>query len=856
MSQIKEETINFSFSDRIKILQNTVAENPEDLSTKLNLATALEQEKHYEEALKVYQEIIKEDTEDIFADTAKKAISEIHIKYSTIDSKKLENFDKNDTNKKEKISKKSVSLRQQIVNLPIAYKQFIALLISSLISILGVVIAGRIITIILGRSQLENQAVAELAVSVINYNSRINEMESGFRGQSDNVAIIEAAKIYQNTGNIPANLRDTVRRILTNETNARQIEYATLIGLNSKIIVNANKDRSGQVFTLDNLVTDVIKFPRRLQTNAIISWSEIAKEKPPLPSGITNQNVLMNISFTPVIDPESQQVIAILMAGEIINGKSLSLRKTIEAVGGGYGAIYMFNDEKIEQVSSVLKSLNSDELKTNISLPELDLIKQAEIGTGGNLVSRMLIKNQWHTVAVKALPNYQGEEVAFIVRGTPETGLQQLLNNSLMYQILVGTLTLIVAIILAIIFGRALTKPIQKLQQTAQKIGAGDKNIRAKITSEDEVGQLASTFNEMAERIESYTEAIEDIAQQREKEAEFQRQQRENLQKNVINLLLDIEEASKGNLSVQAEVVSGEVGSIADAFNATIRSLQGLVKQVVISANQVNETAMANGQSVNHLAQNSTRQDQYIQAVSTSIEEITESIEKVSESAQNAAIIARKSRLTAQEGENVMDETVNNIYQIRNTVADTSKKAKRLADSSQEISKIISIISNISEKTNLLAFNASIEAARAGENGQGFRVVADEVRRLAEQVTFSTQEIEQLVVSIQEETSEMMKMMEESTTQVVTGTKLVKNTKETLQKLAQISNEIDFILQFVSKSTVEQKLISQKVNEKMHEVAVVTKETVEESNSVSQSLGELVKVATEMQKSASRFQVN
>ena len=202
-----------------------------------------------------------------------------------------------------------------------------------------------------------------------------------------------------------------------------------------------------------------------------------------------------------------------------------------------------------------------------------------------------------------------------------------------------------------------------------------------------------------------------------------------------------------------------------------------------------------------------------------------------------------------------MDETVNSIYQIRNTVADTSKKAKRLADSSQEISKIVSIISNISEKTNLLAFNASIEAARAGENGQGFRVVADEVRRLAEQVTYSTQEIEQFVMSIQEETSDMMKMMEESTTQVVTGTKLVKNTKETLQKLAQISNEIDFLLQSISESTVNQKLISQKVNEKMQEVAVVTKETADESNSVSESLQELVKVAIEMQQSASRFQV-
>lgn len=853
MNQLQEQSVNFTFSEQIINLENKVRENPQDIIAKLNLATALQQEKHYGKAIEIYQQIIEEDTEGVFADTAKKAIEEIEIQYLIKDS----NIDDDLIKKKEENkSLSSSNLIQKIANLPIGYKQFIALLFSSLISILGVVIAGRIITIILGRSQLENQAVAELAVSVINYNSRISEMESGFRGQSDNIAIIEASKLYQQTGNIPPNVKDTVKRILKNEITSRQIEYATLIGLNGKIIVNANFDRTGQILSLNGLVEDVIKFPRRLQTNAIISWDEIAKEKPPLPSGIKDKEVLMNISFTPVINPQNQQVIGILMAGEIINGKTLSLRKTIEAVGGGYGAIYMFNKGSFQLVSSILQPPDSEDFKKNISLPNLDLLKQAEVGVGGNLVTRMLIENQWHTLAVKPLTDYQGNRIAFVVRGTSETTLQQLLNNSLMYQILVGALTLIVAIILAIIFGKALTNPIQKLKETAQKIGEGERNVRAKITSEDEVGKLAQTFNEMAEKIDNYREAIEDIARQREKEAEFQKQQRENLQKNVINLLLDIEEASKGNLSVQAEVVSGEVGSIADAFNATLRSLQGLVKQVVVSANQVNETAINNGQLVNYLAENSSRQDQYIQAVGKSIEEITVSIEKVNESAQNAAIIARESRLTAEEGQKVMDDTVNSIYQIRNSVADTSKKAKRLADSSQEISKIVNIISSISEKTNLLAFNASIEAARAGENGQGFRVVAEEVRRLAEQVTLSTQEIEQLVGSIQQETSEMMRMMEESTTQVVKGTKLVKNTKETLQKLAQISNEIDSLLQFISESTVNQKSISQKVNDKMQEVAVVTRETAKESNAVSESLQELVKVATEMQKSASRFQVS
>ncbi len=856
MTEAKSELNSDKFSENIYTIQRAVEENPLDLVTKLNLASALEQEKHYYQAIATYQEIIDQDDDGVFADSAKKAIENLKKNFSEdydlpLDEKKE---DSNSLSNVLENTKKITNIIPKINNFPIGIKQFIALLMSSLISMLGVILAGRFITINLGRNQLENQAVSELTTSVINYDFRLSEIETNFKGLKDNSDIIKLVKDYRNTLKIDPNLKTKVKKILIDDVSLKQIEYATIVGLDNKIIVNANQDRTGEVFNPNNLVEDVLSFPRSVKTNAIIPRSEIEQEKPPLNSPLKEENVLMNLIINPIVDPNTKKMIGLLIAGEVVNGKTLSLKKTIDAVGGGYGAVYLYKDDKFVNVTSLLKTKEGD-FKKNIPLPDVDLLHKAELGMGGDLVNRQKIGNQWFTIAIKDLPDNEGNPTAFIVRGTPEANLNQLLIDSLRLQSIVGVIILILAVLLAYILGKALTNPIKRLQQSAQKIGAGDLKVRAEVTSKDEVGQLAKTFNEMAERIEAYTQAIEDIARKRQNDAAEEKKQRDELQENVVSLLLDIEAASKGNLSVQAQVVSGEVGSIADAFNSTIRSLQGLVKQVVVAGNEVHESALNNGKSVDEFSQNATLQDQTIQVVSVSVKEIAEAIEMISESAQNASNIARESCLVAQQGEKTMDETVNSIYEVRNSVADTSKKAKRLADSSQEISKIVSIIANISEKTNLLAFNASIEAARAGENGQGFRVVADEVRRLAEQVSVSAEEIEQLVISIQEETSDMMKMMEKSTTQVVTNTKLVKKTKETLQNLAKISQEIDGVLEVISQSTVTQKLTSQKVTNKMQEVSLVTKKTATESKIVSESLQNLVKVANNLQQSAGRFQV-
>ena len=202
-----------------------------------------------------------------------------------------------------------------------------------------------------------------------------------------------------------------------------------------------------------------------------------------------------------------------------------------------------------------------------------------------------------------------------------------------------------------------------------------------------------------------------------------------------------------------------------------------------------------------------------------------------------------------------MDRTVGSIETLRTSVAATTKKAKKLAESAQEISKIVSIISGISEKTNLLAFNAAIEASKAGENGKGFRQVANEVRRLAERVTESTKEIEQLVTSIQQGTSDVLKTMEVSFAEVATGTKLVANTKQNLQSLAAVSQQIDSLLQSISVSTVSQAENSKMVNSTMQAVSAIAQTTKVESEAVLSAMQELLEVAQQLQNSVSRFRV-
>jgi twitching motility protein PilJ len=205
-------------------------------------------------------------------------------------------------------------------NLPLRRKQTAALAACQLIPILGLSIGSTLVLTNSLRTQLRAQAQSEVAVVETNYNIKVDQIGFGSRGQSDNTTIIDAAKLHQRKEALSTNVQDQVKQILKNEVKARNIEYATLVGKDLQIVVNANADRAKETITesaLVSLIQTAMKENRQLKASEIVSWDELQKEGAPLPEGIAPQEALIRYVVTPVKNSDTQEVIGALVFGEV-----------------------------------------------------------------------------------------------------------------------------------------------------------------------------------------------------------------------------------------------------------------------------------------------------------------------------------------------------------------------------------------------------------------------------------------------------------------------------------------------------------------------------------------------------------
>ncbi|MDH5444752.1 MAG: methyl-accepting chemotaxis protein [Gammaproteobacteria bacterium] len=326
-------------------------------------------------------------------------------------------------------------------------------------------------------------------------------------------------------------------------------------------------------------------------------------------------------------------------------------------------------------------------------------------------------------------------------------------------------------------------------------------------------------------------------------------------QEAILRLLDEMGDLADGDLTVTATVTEDITGAIADSINYAIDALRNLVAAINDTTQQVSTAAQQTQATAMHLAEASDHQAQQITDASSAINEMAVSIEAVSSHASELADEANKSVSIAGRGAEAVQKTIHGMDTIREQIQETSKRIKRLGESSQEIGDIVELINDIAEQTNILALNAAIQAAMAGEAGRGFAVVADEVQRLAERSGDATRQIEALVKGIQSDTKEAVSSMEESTSGVVAGAQLAQNAGEALEAIENVSSHLADLIRNISDSASQQARAATNISETMNVIQEITTQTSAGTNETAASIGNLAELANELRHSVAGFKL-
>jgi twitching motility protein PilJ len=323
----------------------------------------------------------------------------------------------------------------------------------------------------------------------------------------------------------------------------------------------------------------------------------------------------------------------------------------------------------------------------------------------------------------------------------------------------------------------------------------------------------------------------------------------------IMRLLDEMSSLADGDLTVRATVTDDMTGAIADSVNFAVEQLRELVTGINITAQTVSASAQETMDTTGMLAAASSQQAEQVRETTDKINHMAGSLDGMARRSRESSEVAQRSVAIAHNGSQMVQQTIKGMDTIRDQIQETSKRIKRLGESSQEIGDIVELINGIAEQTNILALNAAIQSASAGGAGRGFAVVADEVQRLAERATNATRRIEMLVQNIQADTSEAVVSMESTTSEVVAGAEKAEDAGEALKRIESVSKDLSALIEDISGESQSQSETATQVAEQMNSIRDVSIQTSEGSNQTALAMGRLTDLVEKLSDSVADFKL-
>lgn len=324
----------------------------------------------------------------------------------------------------------------------------------------------------------------------------------------------------------------------------------------------------------------------------------------------------------------------------------------------------------------------------------------------------------------------------------------------------------------------------------------------------------------------------------------------------ISRIIVAIQELAANNLAIEDIVMSDdEIGSAAMALNEMKNNLREIIESLASTADHVASASEEISSSAEQQAQSSCTQKDQTTQVATALQQMNVTVQQVSDNSSKASEASRKAAETARHGGAIVEQTLTMMQSIAESVRSSAERMRELGTSSEKIGRIIGVINDIADQTNLLALNAAIEAARAGEQGRGFAVVADEVRKLAERTTIATKEIAQMIMTVQQETKLAVKAMEEGTRHVGEGVNTTNQAGEALAEIIHTSEQVGTMVLHIATAATEQSVTTEDINRSMDQIAGLVKESAAGAQQAAKACQELSSMAFELQKIVANFKV-